>query len=186
MLIRPATSDDDAALWAVLEPVIRAGESFALPRDMAREAALAFWAAPGGDVFVAEDAGAIGEAESRGVGTPTALPAGRGASPVRSILGSYFVRPNQRGGGAHVANAGYVTAVGHTGRGIARAMCAHSLDHARARGFRAMQYNIVVSTNERAVRLWQAMGFAIVGRLPGAFAHPSHGDVDAFVMFQGL
>jgi ribosomal protein S18 acetylase RimI-like enzyme len=160
MLIRPATSDDDAALWAVLEPVIRAGETFALPRNMMRDAALAFWAAPGGDVFVAEDAG--------------------------SVVGSYFVRPNQRGGGAHVANAGYVTEVTRTGRGIARAMCAHSLEHARARGFRAMQYNIVVSTNERAVRLWQAMGFAIVGRLPGAFAHPTHGDVDAFVMFRAL
>ena len=78
------------------------------------------------------------------------------------------------------------TRVTETGRGIARAMCAHSIEHARARGFRAMQYNFVVSTNERAVRLWQAMGFAIVGRLPGAFAHPSHGDVDAFVMFQTL
>jgi ribosomal protein S18 acetylase RimI-like enzyme len=160
MQIRPATPDDDAALWAVLAPVIRAGETFALPRDMTREAALAFWAAPGSDVFVTEDAG--------------------------EIAGSSYVRPNQRGGGAHVANAGYVTAVGQTGRGIARAMCAHSLVHARARGFRAMQYNIVVSTNERAVRLWQAMGFAIVGRLPGAFAHPAHGDVDAFVMFQTL
>jgi ribosomal protein S18 acetylase RimI-like enzyme len=160
MLIRPATPDDDAALWAVLEPVIRAGETFALPRDMTRDAALAFWKTPGGDVFVTEDAGAI--------------------------VGSYFVRPNQRGGGAHVANAGYVTAVTWTGRGIARAMCAHSIEHARARGFRAMQYNIVVSTNERAVRLWQAMGFAIVGTLPGAFAHPTHGDVDAFVMFRTL
>jgi ribosomal protein S18 acetylase RimI-like enzyme len=160
MTIRPARSDDHAALWAVLEPVIRAGETFALPRDMTPEAAVAFWMMPGSDVFVTEEAGAI--------------------------VGSYFVRPNQRGGGGHVANAGYVTAVGSTGRGIARSMCAHSIEHARARGFRAMQYNIVVSTNERAVRLWQAMGFAIVGRLPGAFAHPTHGDVDAFVMYLTL
>jgi ribosomal protein S18 acetylase RimI-like enzyme len=160
MQIRAARSEDDTALWAVLEPVIRAGETYALPRDMTREAALAFWGAPGADVFVAEADGAI--------------------------VGSYFVRPNQRGGGAHVANAGYATAVGQTGRGIARAMCAHSIEHARGRGFRAMQYNIVVSTNVRAVRLWQAMGFAIVGRLPGAFAHPTHGDVDAFVMFRAL
>jgi ribosomal protein S18 acetylase RimI-like enzyme len=160
MKIRPASSEDDTALWGVLEPVIRAGETFALPRDMTREAALAFWSAPGSDVFVTEVDGAI--------------------------VGSYFVRPNQRGGGAHVANAGYVTRVGQTGRGIARAMCAHSIEHARDRGFRAMQYNIVVSTNERAVRLWQAMGFTIVGRLPGAFAHPTHGDVDAFVMFRSL
>jgi len=161
MMIRPVSPDDHAALWAVLEPVIRAGETFALPRDMTPEAALAFWMAPGTDVFVTEDAAG-------------------------AIVGSYFVRANQRGGGAHVANAGYVTDVAATGRGIARAMCAHSIEHARGRGFRAMQYNLVVSTNERAVRLWQAMGFSIVGRLPGAFAHPTHGDVDAFVMYLTL
>ncbi|HEX7837936.1 MAG TPA: GNAT family N-acetyltransferase [Kofleriaceae bacterium] len=158
--IRPAVDGDRAEIWAVLEPVIRAGDTLALPRDMTADDALAFWLAPNSDVFVAEHAG--------------------------DIVGSYYLHPNQRGGGAHVANCGYVTAVHARGRGIARAMCRHSLDHARARGFRAMQYNIVVSTNERAVRLWQAMGFAIVGRLPGAFAHPTHGDVDAFVMYQTL
>ena len=160
MTIRAATSADADAIWALLEPVIREGETYALPRDLARDAALAFWTAPGTDVFVAQDAGVV--------------------------VGSYFLRANQRGGGAHVANCGYVTAAAARGRGFARAMCAHSLDHARARGFRAMQYNIVISTNERAVRLWQAMGFAIVGTLPGAFAHPTRGDVDAFVMFQTL
>ena len=160
MQIRAATPDDNTAIWSVLEPVIRAGETFALPRDMTREDALAYWFAPGHDVFVAEDGGAI--------------------------VGTYYLHANQRGGGGHVANCGYVTSQRATGRGIARAMCGHSLEHARARGFRAMQYNIVVSTNERAVRLWQAMGFAIVGRLPGAFAHPTLGDVDAFVMYQRL
>lgn len=160
MQIRAATADDPAAIWSVLEPVIRAGETFALPRDMTREDALAYWFAPDHDVFVAEDGGAI--------------------------VGTYYLHANQRGGGSHVANCGYVTSQRATGRGIARAMCGHSLDHARARGFRAMQYNIVVSTNERAVRLWQAMGFAIVGRLPGAFAHPTLGDVDALVMYQRL
>jgi len=160
MEIRPATADDHAAIWNLLEPVIRAGETYALPRDMSRGEALAFWTAPGNDVFVADDAGAI--------------------------VGTYFLHANQRGGGSHVANCGYVTATEASGRGVARAMCRHSLDHARARGFRAMQYNLVVSTNERAVRLWQAMGFAIVGRLPGAFAHPTLGDVDAFVMYQQL
>jgi len=160
MQIRAATPDDNTAIWSVLEPVIRAGETFALPRDMTREDALAYWFAPGHDVFVAEDGGAI--------------------------VGTYYLHANQRGGGGHVANCGYITSQRATGRGIARAMCGHSLEHARARGFRAMQYNIVVSTNERAVRLWQAMGFAIVGRLPGAFAHPTLGDVDAFVMYQRL
>src|SRR5262245_27499985 len=158
--IRAVTRGDDDALWPLLEPVIRAGETFALPRDMTRAEALAFWTAPGNDAFIAEQAG--------------------------DIVGSYFLHANQLGGGSHVANCGYVTAQHATRRGIARAMCRHSLEHARARGFRAMQYNMVVSTNERAVRLWQAMGFSIVGRLPGAFAHPVHGDVDAFVMFQTL
>jgi L-amino acid N-acyltransferase YncA len=160
MEIRPATLDDHGAIWAVLEPVIRAGETLTAPRDSTREAALAYWTAPGNEVFVADDAGAI--------------------------VGTYFVRANHSGAGAHVANAGYVTAPSASGRGIARAMCAHSIDHARSRGFRAMQYNIVVSTNERAVRLWQSMGFATVGRLPGAFAHPRLGDVDALVMFRTL
>jgi ribosomal protein S18 acetylase RimI-like enzyme len=160
MMIRPATTDDHAAIWTVLEPIIRQGETFALPRDMTAEAALAFWFAPGNDAFVAEDAGAV--------------------------VGTYFLHPNQLGGGGHVANCGYATRVEQRGRGVARAMCAHSLAYARARGFRAMQFNMVVSTNERAVRLWQAMGFAIVGRLPGAFAHPTRGDVDALVMFQTL
>jgi len=158
--IRPATQEDATAIWSMLEPVIRAGETYALPRDMTCEAALAFWRAPGHAVFVAE----------------------HDAVPV----GTYFLHANQRGGGAHVANCGYVTATAATGRGVARAMCAHSLDHARERGFRAMQYNFVISTNERAVRLWQAMGFAIVGRLPGAFVHPTHGDVDALVMHRAL
>jgi ribosomal protein S18 acetylase RimI-like enzyme len=161
--IRPATPGDpgdDAAIWGLIEPMIRAGETFALPRDMSRDDALAFWTAPGNDVFIAEHA--------------------------RQVVGSYFLHANQLGGGSHVANCGYVTAQHATGRGIARAMCGHSLDHARARGFRAMQYNFVVSTNQRAVQLWQSMGFSIIGRLPGAFAHPVHGDVDAFVMFQTL
>ena len=102
------------------------------------------------------------------------------------MLGTYFLRANQRGGGAHVANCGYVTAAGSEGRGIARAMCRHSLRQALERGFRAMQFNFVVSTNERAVKLWQGMGFEIVGRLPGAFEHPEHGFVDALVMYLTL
>ena len=160
MTIRPATPEDHPALWALLEPVIRAGEEFAVPRDGTVADAFAYWMPPGAEVFVAEDAG--------------------------EVVGSYCMRANQRGGGAHVANAGYVTALHARGRGVARALCSHSLAHARARGFRAMQYNFVVSTNERAVRLWQAMGFSIVGRLPGAFAHPTLGDVDALVMYQTL
>jgi len=158
--VREARADDADAVWAILEPVIRAGETYTLPRDMGREAGLAFWFANGHEVFIAEDEG--------------------------SAVGTYFLRANQGGGGSHVANCGYVTAVGETGRGVARAMCTHSLEHAKKRGFRAMQFNFVVSTNERAVRLWKSFGFEVVGRLPGAFLHPSAGYVDAHVMYREL
>jgi ribosomal protein S18 acetylase RimI-like enzyme len=96
------------------------------------------------------------------------------------------MRANNRGGGSHVANCGYMTAQGETGRGVARAMCAHSLEAARERGFTAMQFNFVIASNERAVRLWQSCGFDIVGRLPGVFIHPARGAVDALVMHRSL
>lgn len=102
------------------------------------------------------------------------------------MLGTYYLRPNQQGGGAHVANCGYMTAEQATGRGVARAMCTHSLAHARARGFRAMQFNFVVESNVRAVALWQSFGFEIAGRLRQAFAHPRLGLVDALVMYRML
>src|SRR5207244_1944342 len=154
------TGDDIEAIWRILEPTIRAGETYTLPRDMTQDAALAWWAAPDHEVFVAESAG--------------------------EILGTYFLRPNQQGGGAHVANCGYITAPGAYGRGVARAMCEHSLECAKNRGFRAMQFNFVVSSNDRAVRLWQSFGFEIVGCLPEAFLHPKLGYVDAFVMYRRL
>ncbi len=160
MLIRPANNKDAHAIWAIMEPIVRAGETYTLPRDMNKEAALAYWFSSEREVFVAEDSG--------------------------EIVGTYCLQANQKGGGAHVANCGYMTAVSATGRGVARAMCAHSLDRARERGFRAMQYNFVIRANERAVRLWQSFGFDIVGTLPKAFLHPTLGYVDAYVMYRDL
>jgi len=160
MDVRPATDRDHDAIWKILEPVIRAGETYALPREMSREAALAYWLADDREVFVAEQSG--------------------------EVVGTYCMRANQPGGGSHVANCGYVTAPWASGRGVARAMCRHSLAFAKSRGFRAMQFNFVVSTNERAVRLWQSLGFAVAGRLPRAFQHPSQGYVDALVMYRDL
>ncbi len=160
MRVREAVEEDEDAIWAILEPIIRAGETYPLPRDMDRQAALAYWFSFGHEVFVAEEGG--------------------------EIAGTYFLKANQRGGGGHVANCGYMTAPDATGRGVASAMCAHSLERARERGFRAMQFNFVVSTNERAVRLWQSFGFEIVGRLPKAFDHPKLGFVDAYVMYREL
>jgi ribosomal protein S18 acetylase RimI-like enzyme len=158
--VRPAEAADESAVWEILEPVLRAGETYALPRDWTREEALAFWLGGDHDAFVADDGG--------------------------RTLGTYYIHPNQRGGGSHVANCGYVTRAGETGRGVARAMAFHSLDLARRQGYRAMQFNFVVSSNERAVALWKAMGFEVVGTLPHAFRHPSLGYVDALVMFRQL
>jgi ribosomal protein S18 acetylase RimI-like enzyme len=158
--IRRAGDNDRDAIWRILEPVIRAGETYTLPRGFEREQALQYWFGEPHEVFVAENEG--------------------------RVVGTYFLQPNQRGGGSHVANCGYVTAVDLFGRGIARAMCAHSLEYAAGQGYRAMQFNFVVSTNDRAVRLWNSCGFEIVGRLPDAFLHPVAGFVDALVMYRRL
>ncbi|MFN3521804.1 MAG: GNAT family N-acetyltransferase [Phenylobacterium sp.] len=161
LVVRPADPAADwPAIWPILEAVVRPGEAYAVDRDIDEARGRAYWFSPAHEVFVAE-------ADGR-------------------ILGSYYMRPNQGGGGAHVANCGYMTDPAAQGRGVARTMGLHSLEHARARGYRAMQFNIVVSTNVRAVRLWESLGFQTVGRLPGAFAHPRLGDVDALVMHQHL
>ncbi len=102
------------------------------------------------------------------------------------LLGTYFIKPNQPGLGAHVCNCGYVVAPAAQGQGIASALCQHSQAQAVAMGFLAMQFNLVATTNERAVRLWQRLGFTTVGRLPGAFRHQRLGLVDALVMFKTL
>jgi ribosomal protein S18 acetylase RimI-like enzyme len=160
MHIRPALRSDADAVWAILEPTIRAGETYTLPADMIREDALAFWTSPDHEVFVVEEN--------------------------EIVVGTYFLRANHRGGGSHVCNCGYVTAPHASGRGIARTMCTHSLERARERGFLAMQFNFVISSNERAVRLWESFGFNTVGRLPQAFRHPTRGLVDSLVMHRFL
>ena len=158
--IRPATRADADAVWSFLEPVVRAGEVYTLPRDMTQVEAMDYWFASAHESFVAAWDGVV--------------------------VGSYYVRPNQSGGGSHVANCGYLTSEAAQGRGVARAMLQHSLDHARRRGYRAMQFNFVISTNERAVKTWQSNGFNIVGTLPGAFHHPRLGYVDVYVVYRTL
>lgn len=158
--IRPATKDDHAAIWRIIGPVIRQGETLALPRNMGEVEAVQYWTSPDRRTFIAEESGVA--------------------------VGTYYIRPNQLGGGSHVANCGYVTRVDASRKGVARAMCEHSLSEARRCGFRAMQFNFVVSTNERAVRLWQDLGFREVGRLPAAFQRPNDDFADALVMFREL
>ena len=116
MLIRHARPEDHDAIWRILEPTIGAGETYPLPRDMNQAEAIAYWTGPGWETFVADEDG--------------------------RLLGTYYLRANQLGGGAHVANCGYMTASDATGRGVARRMCQHSLQHARDRGFRAVQFNV--------------------------------------------
>ncbi|MBB4237039.1 GNAT family N-acetyltransferase [Rhizobium esperanzae] len=160
MLIRPADMNDRDAIWKIIGPTIRAGETYALDRDLSQADALAYWMGSDRETFVAEEDGVV--------------------------LGTYYIKANQAGGGRHVCNCGYMTDAAAAGRGVARRMHEHSLEHARLRGFRAMQFNFVVSSNRRAVALWQSLGFEIVGRLPGVFLHPSEGYVDALVMFRAL
>ena len=158
MQIRRAQAADSPAILEIILPTIREGATYALDPHMSAAEALSYWTGPDKETFVAEENGVI--------------------------LGTYIMRPNQAGGGRHVCNCGYMTRASATGRGIARSMCEHSITYAASRGYRAMQFNFVVSTNERAVRLWQSLGFDIVGRLPEAFLHPERGYVDALVMYR--
>lgn len=149
-------------MWAILDPIFKADETYGFPSSMTEDETRSRWLAEDKHVFVAED------------------------EETAQILGTYYLKANAEGPGGHVCNCGYAVSSAARGRGIATAMCQHSQEEARRLGFRAMQYNLVASTNEGAVRLWQKLGFEIVGTLPGAFRHPERGFVDAFVMFKSL
>jgi L-amino acid N-acyltransferase YncA len=158
--IRLAAADDFPAIWAIFQPVVASADTYAYPPSTTRAQARRIWMESPAVPHIAEH-------EGRTVGT-------------------YTLRPNQRGLGDHVANCSYMTHPDARGLGVADAMCVHSLEAARARGFRAMQFNFVVATNDAAIHLWQKHGFAIVGRVPGAFRHRLLGDVDVLVMHRTL
>jgi L-amino acid N-acyltransferase YncA len=158
--IRPATNKDRDAIWEIFHAVVAPGDTYAFDPQMSREDALAYWIRSGTQTFVAEQD--------------------------RQIVGTYILKPNQPAAGAHVANAAFMVAPKARGFGVGRGMAEHCLSEARRLGFRAMQFNFVVSTNESAVHLWRNLGFKIVGTLPGAFRHPAQGYVDVFVMFRSL
>lgn len=160
VVIRVATENDRDAIWEIFQTTIAAGDAFVFDANTSREKALGSWCAEDAATFVAEQNG--------------------------KVLGSYILRANQPGLGDHVANAGFMVEPAARGRGVARAMGEHCLVEARRRGYRAMQFNFVVSTNESAVHLWRELGFHIVGTLPGAFRHAQKGFVDVYVMFRSL
>lgn len=159
--IRPFENEDWPSVWEIIAPVFRAGETWPIAPDITEPEARRFWVQRPSATFVALD--------DRG-----------------DVLGSYYVKPNQPTLGAHVANCGYIVAEHARGRGVASAMCRHSQREALSRGYTAMQYNLVVSTNEAAVRLWKKHGFDLVGTLPKAFRHSRLGLVDAHVMYKLL
>lgn len=161
VVIRPITEADWPAVWKFMEPVIRAGDTYPYAMDMTVDGARQMWIDVPEATYVAE-------------------------GPDRDLLGTYYIKPNQPTLGAHVANCGYMVAEQARGMGVATQMCRHSQDEAVRLGNRAMQYNLVVNTNEPSVHLWQKMGFGIAGTLPGAFRHAELGFVDAYVMYKEL
>jgi L-amino acid N-acyltransferase YncA len=158
--IRLAAAPDRDAIWHIFHAVVAPGDTYTIDPDISREDAFAYWFRDDTRTYVAEF-------ENR-------------------VVGTYTLRPNRSGGGKHVSNASFMVDPSAQGKGVGRTMAEHCLDEARRLGYRAMQFNSVVSTNERAVRLWQMLGFNIVGTLPGAFRHPDKGFVDAYVMFREL
>lgn len=159
LIIRRATSDDWPAIWDILEPVFRAGETYAVDRDISESAAHAIWMDAPVATYVAQD---------------------------DTILATYYIKTNYNGAASHICNCGYVTARGARGRGLATQMCEHSQTAARALGYKAMQFNLVLASNVGAVALWQKLGFDIIGTLPSAFDHPRLGMVDGHVMWKTL
>jgi L-amino acid N-acyltransferase YncA len=158
--IRRATEEDFAEIWAIFHEVVARADTYTFPAETTRDEAHAIWMGAPTATYVAVDGG--------------------------RVVGTYYIKPNQPGPGAHICNAGYMTAQRARGRGVGRAMCEHSLEEARKLGFTAMQYNFVVSTNERAVALWKRCGFRIVGAIPDAFRHPTQGLVSAYIMYRAL
>ena len=159
MNIRPASDPDHDAIWSMLAPVFRAGDTYAIDADISRADALSYWTAH--HAYIAQD------------------------HETAAALGTFYIRPNQQGGGAHVCNCGYITAREAEGRGVARAMLAYSLTEAKKLGFEAMQFNFVLANNTRAVSTWERAGFEIIGRQPKAF-RARDGYVDALVMHRFL
>ena len=158
--IRKAAEEDKPAVWEIIKAVIATGDTYVFPPDSPEEEMLAYWFSPDKHTYVALIEGVT--------------------------VGTFFLKANQPGLGSHVGNAGYMVAPGNAGRGIGRQMAEWSLDEARRLGFRSMQFNFVVKSNENAVRLWQSIGMEIIGEIPEAFDHARDGLTNALIMYRKL
>jgi GNAT superfamily N-acetyltransferase len=159
--IRAATAEDWPAIWPIFRAVVREGETYTYPPDVTSEQAQALWLEPPPSrTVIARDGDAV--------------------------LATAKMGPNKPGHGNHVGTAGFMVAPDARGRGVARALAAYVVDWHRAQGYRGIQFNAVVETNTAAVRLWESLGFEIVGTVPGAFRSPTHGYVGLHVMYLDL
>jgi L-amino acid N-acyltransferase YncA len=158
--IQPAHKDHFEKIWSIIHDILKRGDTYPFAPETTQAEAFEFWMQYPTAAYVAFHEG--------------------------ELVGTYYIKPNQPGLGSHVCNAGYMVASRARGKGIGKAMCSHSLDEARKLGFKAMQYNLVVCTNKGAIKLWQDLGFKIIGTIPKAFNHSQEGLVDAFVMYQWL
>ncbi|AUD07311.1 GNAT family N-acetyltransferase [Spirosoma pollinicola] len=160
MEIRHATSADNEQIWEIIQPVISAGETYVFAPDSSREKMLAYWCGPDKHTYVAVLDGLV--------------------------VGTFVLKDNQPDLGSHIANGSYMTLASASGQGVGRAMGAFSINEAKRLGYKAMQFNIVIKTNELAVQLWQKLGFNIIGEVPEAFNHRQHGLINAYIMYRKL
>lgn len=158
--IRKAAKSDQDAIWKIIEPVIKTGDTYVFEPGSSREEMLAYWCGEDKHTYVAELNG--------------------------KVLGTFILKDNFPGLGSHVANGSYMTSPDAFGLGIGRAMGEFSVPEAKRLGYKAMQFNIVVKTNERAIKLWQKLGFEIKGEIPEAFNHRELGLVDACIMWRKI
>ena len=160
MTIRLSNPTDQEAVWHIISNVIATGDTYIFAPDSTKEKMLNYWFAADKKTFVAEEDG--------------------------EILGTFYLKENQMDLGSHIVNAGYMVSENARGKGLGKAMAEFSLEEARRLGFRGMQFNLVVKTNEKAVKLWLKMGFTIIGEIPEAYKHSEWGYVNAYIMYQKL
>ncbi len=160
MTIRLSTPSDHEAVWQIISNVIATGDTYVFAPDSSKEKMLNYWFSSDKRTYVAEEN--------------------------NEILGTFYLKENQMDLGSHIVNAGYMVSENARGKGLGKAMAEFSLEEARSLGFRGMQFNLVVKTNEKAVKLWLKMGFEIIGEIPDAYKHSQFGYVNAYIMYQKL
>jgi ribosomal protein S18 acetylase RimI-like enzyme len=166
--IRKAVEEDKPQVWEIIKSVIATGDTYIFYPDSPEEKMLAYWFAADKKTYVAL----------------WSEPADGGLN--QKIVGTFFLKDNQPDLGSHIANAGYMVAPEAKGRRVGRTMAEFSLEEARQLGYRAMQFNFVVKTNEVAVKSWQNLGFEIIGEIPEAFQHARYGLTNAYIMYRKL